>query len=116
MLLGFTLAFAAEKPPAATLPPRTPEMSAAGRVIEISDAVLRIERSLKGKSEIMEFTLEKPLTGFAVGDSIKVSYRAKEGRNILIRAALEKKTAVQKTGKAPQGSKPIAVPGEAKPK
>jgi hypothetical protein len=106
MILGFTLAFAAEKPPAAPLPPRTPEMSTAGRVMEISATTLRIERSLKGESEVMEFALERSLTGFAVGDSVKVSYRAKEGRNILIRAALAKKTAVRKTGKAAQGSKP----------
>lgn len=116
ILMGFTLAFAAEKPPAATLPVRTPEMSAAGRVIEISAAVLRIERSVKGESEIMAFVLEAPLTGFAAGDQIKVNYRIKEGRNTLIRATPAPKTAVQKNKKEVQGSKPLAAPQEAKSK
>ena len=109
MLLVFTLAFAAEKPPAAApLPPRVPEMSAAGKVMEISDTVLRIERTLKGKVETMEFYLEKPFLNIKVGEQIMVNYREKEGRNVLLRVAPAKKTAVQKTGKeAPKETKPV---------
>ena len=70
MLLCFTLAFAAEKTPAVPSPrPRVPEMSTAGKVIEVSDTVLKIERTLKGEAEIMEFFLEKPFTNIAVGRS-----------------------------------------------
>jgi hypothetical protein len=109
MLLVFTLAFAAEKPPAAApLSPRVPEMSAAGRVMEISDTVLRIERTLKGKVETMEFYLETPFLSIKVGEQIRVSYREKEGRNVLLRVAPAKKTAVQKTGEeAPKETKPV---------
>src|SRR4030042_1663320 len=110
MLLSYTLAFAAGKQPAAApTPPRIPEMSAAGRVTEISDSVLKIERTLKGKTETMEFFMEKPFPNIAVGDQIKVSYLIKEGRNVLLRTAPAKKTAVQKIKKeVPKGAKPVA--------
>ncbi|MFH2074194.1 MAG: hypothetical protein ABIJ57_02430 [Pseudomonadota bacterium] len=84
------------------------EMSAAGKVMEISDTVLRIERTLKGKVETMEFYLEKPFLNIKVGEQIRVNYREKEGRNVLLRVAPAKKTAVQKTGKeAPKETKPV---------
>ena len=109
VLLVFTLAFTAEKlPAAAPLPPRVPEMSTAGKVMEISDTVLRIERTLKGKVETMEFYLEKPFLNIKVGEQIRVNYREKEGRNVLLRVAPAKKTAVQKNGKeAPKETKPV---------
>jgi hypothetical protein len=100
LFVGITLAFAADNRPAAPpAPPRTPEMSTAGKVVEVSDALLKIERTLKGSAEIMEFILEKPFPNIAAGDQIKVSYRVKDGRNILIRVAPAPKTAVQKPGK-----------------
>ena len=96
----FTLTFAAEKTsPAPPLVPRVPEMSTAGKVLEVSDKILKIERTLKGKAESMEFSLEKSFTGITVGDQIKVSYLEKDGRNILLRVAPAKKTAVRKPKK-----------------
>ena len=108
MLLCFALVFAAEKPPAVSPPPpRVPEMSTAGKVIAVSNTELRIERTLKGKVENMEFILENPFTTIKVGDQIKVSYREKDGRNILIRVAPAKKTAVEKSKKeTPKKEKP----------
>lgn len=111
MLLCFTLVFAAEKPRSAPpLPPRIPEMSTAGTVLEISGTSLKIERTLKGKAEIMEFILEKPFPNIAAGDPVKVSYLEKDGRNVLIRVAPAKKTAVKKAVKKelPKGMKPVA--------
>lgn len=111
MLLGFTLVFAAEKPRSAPpLPPRIPEMSTAGTVLEVSGTSLKIERTLKGKAEIMEFILEKPFPAVAVGDPVKVSYLEKDGRNVLIRVAPAQKTAVKKAVKKelPKGMKPVA--------
>jgi len=109
MLVAITLAPAAEKPPAAPLlRPRIPEMSTAGKVVEISDTVLRIERTLKGKVETMDFSLEKPFPNIAVGDRIRVNYREQEGRNVLLRVAPAKKTAVQKSKKGvPKEAKPV---------
>ena len=113
VFIGFTLAPAAEKPPTATpIPPRIPEMSTAGTVLEISGTSLKIERTLKGKAEIMEFILEKPFPGVAAGDPVKISYLEKDGRNILIRVAPAKKTAVKKAVKKdlPKEMKPVAPP------
>jgi hypothetical protein len=113
IFIGFTLAFAAEKPTSAPpLPPRIPEMSAAGKVLEISDTILKIERTLKGKAEITEFILEKPFPNIAAGDQIKVSYLERDGRNILTRVALAQKTAVRKAVKKdfPKEMKPVAPP------
>jgi hypothetical protein len=113
ILIGFTLALAAEKTPSAPpLPPRIPEMSTAGKVLEVSDATLKIERTLKGKAEIMEFILEKPFPNIAAGDQIKVSYLEKDGRNVLIRVAPAQKTAVRKAVKKdlPKEMKSVAPP------
>jgi len=116
IFIGFTLVFAAEKPRSAPpLPPRIPEMSAAGTVLEISGTSLKIERTLKGKAEIMEFILEKPFPNIATGDPVKVSYHEKDGRNVLIRVAPAKKTAVKKAVKKelPKEMKPVAPPAAA---
>jgi hypothetical protein len=112
MLLCFTLVFAAEKQATPVPPtPRVPEMSTAGRVMAVSDTILKIERTLKGKAEIMEFTLEKPFANIAVGDQLKVSYIEKNGLNVLIRVAPSQKTAVQKSKKeTPKAVKPVAPP------
>ena len=108
VLLGFGPAFAAEKTAVPPSPPRVPEMSTAGRVIEITTTLLKIERTLKGEAEIMEFVLEKSFTNIAVGDQVKVSYRERNGRNVLIRVAPAKMTAVQKPKKeAPKAAKPV---------
>lgn len=112
-VIGFAWAFAAENPTAArTLPPRIPEMSTAGKVLEVSETVLKIERALRGKVEIMEFILEKPFPDLAAGDQIKVNYREKDGRNILTRAAPAQKTAVRKAVKKelPREMKPVPAP------
>jgi hypothetical protein len=107
MLLVFTSAFAAEKTVVPPSPSRVPEMSTAGKVIEITATSMRIERTLKGEVEIMEFILEQPFTNIAVGDQIKVSYRARNGRNVLTRVAPAKVTAVQKPKKeASKAAKP----------
>ena len=113
ILIGFTLAIAAENPPVAPPPPpRIPEMSTAGKVLEVSGAILKIERTLKGKVEIMEFILEKPFPNLAAGDQIKVTYLEKDGRNVLIRVAPAQKTAVRKPAKKelPKETKPVAPP------
>ncbi len=100
MLLCYTLVFAGEKPPVASPPqPRVPEMSAAGKVIAVSKTELKIERTLKEKVETMDFILENPFTAIKVGDQIKVSYREKDGRNVLIRVAPVKKAAAGKLKK-----------------
>jgi hypothetical protein len=108
VLLCFALVFAAEKPPVVSPPsPRVLEMNTAGKVIAVSNTELRIERKLKEKVELMDFILENPSPTIRVGDQIKVGYREKDGRNILIRVAPAKKTAVEKLKKeTPKKEKP----------
>ena len=82
-----------------------------GKVVEISDKTLKIERTLKGKVETMEFFLEKPFANITVGDKLKVSYIEKNGQNVLLRVAPAQKTAVQKSKKeTPKTAKPVAPP------
>jgi hypothetical protein len=78
---------------------REPVMSAAGKVLEISETFLKMERSAKGETEIMEFVLENPLYNINVGEQLKVSYRQKEKKYVLIRAQKAKKTAIVKPTK-----------------
>lgn len=102
-LLCFALVFAGEKPPAPPpAAPRVPEMSTAGKVIAVSNSQMRLERTLKGKVETMEFLLENPFPNIKAGDQIRVSYREKDGRKILIRVTQAKKTAVEKSSKDAQ--------------
>lgn len=100
VFLCFALVFAAETPPAVPLPPsRVPDMSTAGKVIVVSNTEMRLERTLKGKVETMVFLLENPFPAVKAGDQIKVSYRERDGRNILIRAIPINKKAADKPKK-----------------
>jgi hypothetical protein len=60
----------------------------------------------------MEFIMEKPFPNITAGDQIKVSYQEKGGRNVLIRVAPAKMTAVKKAVKKelPKEMKPVALP------
>lgn len=59
------------------------KMRATGRVIDITDTTLKIERVIKGTVEPFEFQLEKPITKFRVGDKVVVRYITKDEKNIL---------------------------------
>ncbi len=87
ILFNLTVAFAA---------PKAPVMNAAGRVLEISETSLKIERAVKGETEVMEFVLERPLQDIEIGAQMKISYKQKDMKYILIRAQKAKKTVVAK--------------------
>lgn len=74
---------ATNKKPAAAAKETT--MSATGKVKEISDVIMKIERTIKGKAEIMEFALDKTYPKISVGDKVKVSYITKDGKNVSTR-------------------------------
>ena len=89
-----TLAFAADKAvsPAKAIPVKTnivkaAKMHATGKVIEISDASIKIERTVKGDVEIMEFALEKPVKSIIINDSVKIAYTENDGKLIASRVA-----------------------------
>ena len=82
------LAFAADRPAAepnhrailkATMQ-KAAKMNASGKVVEISDTSIKIERRIKGNTEVMEFALESPARDIVVNDSVKIDYIMKDGR------------------------------------
>jgi len=89
-----TLAFAADKAASPvkvdsvkTNIVKAAKMHATGKVTEISDESIKIERTVKGDVETMEFALEKPLKNISVGDSVKIDYMEKDGKLIASRVA-----------------------------
>ncbi len=55
------------------------KMNASGKVVEISDTSIKIERRIKGNTEVMEFALESPARDIVVNDSVKIDYIMKDG-------------------------------------
>ena len=89
-----TLAFAVDKPasPVKTAPVKTnivkaAKMHATGKVIEITNDAVKIERTVKGDVETMEFALEKPFAGIVADDYVKIAYTEKDGKLIASRVA-----------------------------
>lgn len=75
---------------------KTASMTASGKVVEISPTALKLDRAAKGKSETMEFGLDKPTPAeIKAGDKVTVHYVQKEGKNVAtkISKAAPKKTA-----------------------
>jgi hypothetical protein len=87
---------------------RVTRMKAAGTVTEISDTVLKIERTVKGKMEGMEFVLDKPVVKITAGDKVQVSYVIKEDKNVAMKVTkpVVKTTTPKPTIKA----KPAVIP------
>jgi hypothetical protein len=76
---------------------KTAKMNARGKVVEISDKAIKIERSIKGNVEIMEFALENPAQDIVMNDSVKIDYSVKDGKLTASRVA--KLIAVKNSGK-----------------
>jgi hypothetical protein len=87
------LAVAADKPSTSTTKADHPKtnivksakMNATGKVIEISDASIKIERTVKGSAEDMEFVLDKPTDNIAIDDSVKIAYSEQNGQLLAAR-------------------------------
>jgi hypothetical protein len=93
IFLFTTAAFAADKPASdvknSTNIVKAAKMHATGKVVSISGNVIRIERTVKGDIEKMEFILEEPAMEIAVGDAVKIEYMEKDGK--LIASRIKKK-------------------------
>ncbi|MDP2853084.1 MAG: hypothetical protein Q8O28_02415 [Smithellaceae bacterium] len=76
---------------------KTAKMNASGKVVEISSTAIKIERSIKGNAEIMEFALENPVQDIVVNDSVKIDYSVKDGKLTASRVA--KPGAAKNSGK-----------------
>lgn len=89
-----TFAFAVDRP-ASTVKADTvktnivkaAKMHATGKVVDISDEAVKIERTVKGDVETMEFALEKPVKNININDSVKIDYTESEGKLIASRVA-----------------------------
>ena len=66
-------------------PPKETRVSITGIVRDVSDTVLMVERTVKGKTEYMGFILEKPVENIKFGDKVRVSYIKKGERYIAIK-------------------------------
>ena len=66
---------------------KTARMNARGKVVEISDKAVKIERIIKGRVEVMDFALESQLTGILVNDAVNVEYTLKDGKLMALRVA-----------------------------
>ena len=89
-------AFAADAK-AKPAPAKTTSMTATGKVVDLSDTALKLERSAKGKTETMEFGLDKPVSpDIKAGDKVTVRYVKKDGKNVATKVS---KAAAKKTSK-----------------
>jgi len=102
-----SLAFAADKPISTvkssqvkTTIVKTAKMHATGKVAEISNESIKIERTVKGNVETMEFALDKPSVNILVNDSVKIDYTEKDGKltaSRVVKVTVKKKE-VKSTG------------------
>ena len=110
------LAFAADKPISETIKAdsaktntiKAAKMNATGKVIDISDESIKIERTVKGDVETMEFALEKTVKNIFVNDSVKIDYLEKDGKLTASRVAkvtLKKKEIKPAEAKSASGKK-----------
>jgi len=75
-----------EAPKAVSMKPhKETRVSITGVVKEISDTVITVERTVKGKTETVGFFLEKPLEQIKVGEKVRVSYVKREDKYVAIR-------------------------------
>lgn len=89
------IAFAADKPASDAVKAdsakantvKIAKMNATGKVIEISEKAISIERTVKDKVETMIFVLDKPTENIAVSDAVKISYIEKDGTLVASRVA-----------------------------
>jgi len=89
---------------------KTAKMNARGKVVDISDKAITIERTIKGNVEKMEFALGNPVAGIAVNDSVKIDYSVKDGKLTASRVARSEaaKQSAKKVVAAPAEEKPVS--------
>ncbi|MEN6319232.1 MAG: hypothetical protein ABFD82_10820 [Syntrophaceae bacterium] len=84
-------------------PPKETRISINGVVKEISDAMVIVERTVKGNTETMQFVLYKPLEKINAGDKVRISYINKDDKHIAIRVRrIFAKKIIKKTSPFPE--------------
>ena len=97
---------AAKPEPAKAAPVKVATMQATGKVLEVTDVLLKIEKIVKKKAETKEFVLEKPVAKVKAGDKVTVFYVEKEGK--MVATKVVKAKAAKKPVKAKPEAKPVA--------
>lgn len=64
---------------------RAAKMNAAGKVLEVSDNAITIERSARNTTQIMTFVLDKQVKNISVGDFVLVAYVMKNNKLVAVR-------------------------------
>ena len=83
------------------------KMTATGKVTEISDVMLKIERTVKGKTETMEIVLEKACLKIKVGDKVKVTYVTKDGKDVAVKVVSKVAKKSAKKAKKAEEAAPV---------
>ncbi len=90
--------------------PKETKVRITGVVKEISDTMIVVERTVKGKTETMGFALDKPVEKIKAGDKVTVSYIKKEDKYIATRVTPVARKVLKKTtpksSTPPQGAPP----------
>jgi hypothetical protein len=83
--------------------PKETKVSITGVVKDISDTVISVERTVRGKTEIMEFALDKAVEKINVGDKVKVNYLkiATRVTPVVVRKIIRKTSPLKETKPAP---------------
>ena len=92
----------ASSAPGAPASVRVTKMRAAGKVIEITDVALKIERKVRDKVETMDFALETPLIKIKAGDKVRVSYITREDKNVATKVVADVPQTAIKKAKNPE--------------
>lgn len=88
------------------------KMKATGKVVDITDTTLKIERTIKGSVETVELLLEKPLTKFTVGDKVMVGYISQDEKNIVTRIVKQGPKPIKKIVQPKEKTEPNIPPTE----
>lgn len=100
----------APEEPVNKLPANVVKIKTTGRIVEITDTKLIIERSVKETVETFELGLEKPIAKFKVGDKVVVWYTTKEDKNVLKEITRRGLKSSRKTMQQEKKTEPLIAP------
>jgi hypothetical protein len=88
------------------------KMKVTGKVIDVTDTMLKIEHTIKGSVETIEFALEKHLTNIKVGDKIIISYIIKDEKKVATKITIRGPKLIKKSLQPKEEKEPNIPPVE----
>ena len=82
------------------------KMSATAKVLEISETVMKVERTIKGTAFTEEYILEKPAPTVNIGDKVRISYVTKDNQNMAVKVSKVAKITPKKVKKETRPAAP----------